>query len=247
MKIFAKFLALFALIIGGGYVAHALLLPTYYIRYRLTLDVNVDGVMRTGSGVVEVSYQPLPDSLVSGAEGRHFGGDLHGCAITIDLGMKGPLFVVNRSAVRTATTIRFPSDAPHPPRVGASMTDLPLIAYRLPSDGEPSAMMNLLRQVRHKVGPVDIPFENLPLLVHFADIGDKASAEIVDPRDIAATLGPGTKLVRARFEQVTEPVTPMPRSWPLWLTDAHSVLANIGNRDMIANYTLLYASQFTGN
>jgi hypothetical protein len=107
-------------------------------------------------------------------------------------------------------------------------------------------MINFLQQVQHKVGSVDVPFEKLPLLVHFANIEDKESAEIVDPRDISATLGPGAKLVRARFEQVTEPVTPIPPNWPRWLIDDHSGRANIGGREMIASFSLLYPSQFKG-
>jgi len=37
------------------YVAYLIIFPTVYLRYRLTLDVDVDRVTHTGSGVVEIS------------------------------------------------------------------------------------------------------------------------------------------------------------------------------------------------
>ena len=47
-------------------IAYLVILPTAFLRYRLTLDVDVDGVERSGSGVVEIAYQPMPDWLVEG-------------------------------------------------------------------------------------------------------------------------------------------------------------------------------------
>jgi hypothetical protein len=63
MKRPPKFLVVCAAIVVGLYVAYLVFFPTVYLRYRLTLDVDVDGVTRTGSGVVETAYPGMPDWL----------------------------------------------------------------------------------------------------------------------------------------------------------------------------------------
>jgi hypothetical protein len=95
MKRPPKFLAVCVTIAVGLYVAYTVILPTVYLRYRLTLDVDVDGVMRRGSGVVEIAYQPLPDWLVHISQGAYFVGEMRGYAITVNLGERGLLFVVD--------------------------------------------------------------------------------------------------------------------------------------------------------
>src|ERR1700722_3368819 len=94
MKRSPKFLVVCAAIAVGLYLAYPLIFPTAYLRYRLTLDVDVSGVMRTGSGVVEIAYQPVPDWLVNIGGGSHFTSEMRGYAITVDLGERGLLFVV---------------------------------------------------------------------------------------------------------------------------------------------------------
>lgn len=63
VKPMKKFLVVCAAIAGGLHLAYFAIFPTAYLRYRLTLDVDVDGVTRTGSGVVEITYQGMPDWL----------------------------------------------------------------------------------------------------------------------------------------------------------------------------------------
>jgi hypothetical protein len=65
MKRPPKFLVVCAAIAVGLYAAYLVIFPTVYLRYRLTLDVDVDGVARTGSGVVEIAYQPTAAGLAS--------------------------------------------------------------------------------------------------------------------------------------------------------------------------------------
>ncbi len=48
MKRPPKFLAVCATIVIAPYVAYTVILPTVYLRYRLTLEVDVDGITRTG-------------------------------------------------------------------------------------------------------------------------------------------------------------------------------------------------------
>jgi hypothetical protein len=54
-------------------------------------------------------------------------------------------------------------------------------------------------------------------VVRFRNIDDGDTIEELDPRDLAAAYGPGVRLARAQFEFTTDPVSPMPQTWPKWL------------------------------
>jgi hypothetical protein len=211
-----KFFVVCATIIGGLYTAYLVILPTAYLRYRLSLEVDVDGVTHTGSGVVEIAYQPLPDWLVNIGGGSHFGGDMRGCAITVDLGERGLLFVVNsRPFLEDPKThlLAFPKLA--------SLNMLPFVAYRLPQDYDPSSGLAAVRELQTKQGSVEIPPDGLPMVVRFRNINDGDTLEELDPRDLAAAYGAGARLARARFEFTTDSVSSIPKTWPKWLASAH--------------------------
>ena len=70
MKRPPKLLVVCAAITVGLYAAYLALFPTVYLRYRLTLDVEVDRIIRTGSGVLEIAYQGMPDWLSNLAKAR---------------------------------------------------------------------------------------------------------------------------------------------------------------------------------
>ena len=212
MKRGAKFLVVCAAIAVGLYVAYLVFFPTVYLRYRLTLDVDVDGVMRTGSGVVEIAYQGMPGWLSKIGQAGHFGGEMRGYAITVDLGERGLLFVVD-SRPFLADPITHLLALPKL----ASLTMLPFVAYGFPQDGMPSYMLPLARKLRDTKGPVDIPPDRLPMVVRFRNIDDGDTIEELDPRDLSAAYGPEVRLARARFEFTTDPVSPMPATWPKWL------------------------------
>jgi hypothetical protein len=216
MKRPSKFFVVCAAIVAGLYVACLVFFPTVYLRYRLTLDVDVDGVTRTGSGVVEIAYQPLPDWLVNIGGGSHFGGEMRGYAITVDLGERGLLFVVDsRPFLEDPKThlIALPR--------AASLNMLPFVAYGLSQSYEPSSGLAAVRELQTKEGPVEIAPEKLPMVVRFRNINERDTIEEVDPRDLAAPYGPGVRLARAGFEFTTDPVSPMPQTWPKWLASEH--------------------------
>jgi hypothetical protein len=212
-----KFFVVCAIIIGGLYTGYLMFFPTNYLRYRLTLDVVVDGATRTGSGVVEIAYQGMPDWLSKIGEAGHFGGDMRGCAITVDLGERGSLFVVNsRPFLEDPKThlLAFPKLA--------SLNMLPFVAYGLPQDYDPSSGLAAVRELQKKQGSVEVPPDGLPMVVRFRNINDGETIEELDPRDLAAAYGPGVRLARARFEFTTDPVSSMPKTWPKWLASFRS-------------------------
>jgi hypothetical protein len=212
-----KFFVVCAIIIGGLYAGYLMFFPTNYLRYRLTLDVDVDGVTRTGSGVVEIAYQGMPDWLSEIGQAGHFGGEVRGCAITVDLGERGLLFVVNsRPFLENPQThlLAFPKLA--------SLNMLPFVAYGLPQDYDPSSGLAAVRELQTKQGSVQVPPDGLPMIVRFRNINDGDTVEELDPRDLAAAYGPGVRLAHAIFEFTTDPVSPMPKTWPKWLASFRS-------------------------
>jgi hypothetical protein len=218
MKGFGKFLAICAAIAITLDVAYLVIFPSVTLRYRLTVDVDLNGAVHTGSGVVEVFYQPLPDSLRGISGSAHFGGEMRGYAITVDLGERGLLFVVNSSPFLTNSQtglITLPD--------GASLTMLPFTAFGLPLSGLPSEMLRIARELRAKKGPVEVPPDKLPMIVRFTDLTDLHSIEELDPRDLASSYGPGVRLANAQFELTDDPISPLPRTWPKWLMDAKAI------------------------
>jgi hypothetical protein len=211
-----KFFVVCAIIIGGLYAAYLVILPTAYLRYRLTLDVDVDGVTHTGSGVVEIAYQPLPDWLVNMGGGSHFGGEMRGCAITVDLGERRLLFIVNSRPMLVDPK----TDLPALPKL-ASLNMLPFIAYGLSQSYDPSSGLAAVHQLQTKQGSVEVPPDGLPMVVRFRNINDGDTLEELDPRNLAAAYGPRVRLARARFEFTSDPVSSMPKTWPKWLASAH--------------------------
>ncbi|MGO3933650.1 hypothetical protein NP284_35705, partial [Rhodopseudomonas pseudopalustris] len=137
----------FALIVAAvsGYVA----INSATVRYRLTLEAEIDGVRKTGAGVVEVSYskQNLP---ISQAEFRI---DIRGDAVVVDLGPRGQLFALLREG----------SDS----RSGADY--IVLRAFNFPGGALPRPVLDGLGKVRRLSGKVDLPLRSLPLLVRFRD------------------------------------------------------------------------------
>ena len=136
MKRAAKLLVVCAAIVGGLYVAYVVAFPTAYLRYRLTLNVDVDGVTRTGSGVVEIPYSLAPDAFAS-LPGNTFYGDIRGSAITVDLGARGLLFVVNEypALADLATGKSLFSNA-------ANLSQLPLVAFNISGASETRNLQN---------------------------------------------------------------------------------------------------------
>ena len=170
MKRPPKFIAVCAAIAVSLYAAYLVILPTAYLRYRLTLDLDVDGLTRTGSGVVEIAYQPLPEWLANIGGGSHFSGEMRGYAITVDLGERGLLFVVDAYPGDPKTHLIAGDPA-------ARLSMLPFAAYGLSGSYDPSSGLAAVRELQAKEGPVDIPPNRLPMLMRFRNIDDGDTIE----------------------------------------------------------------------
>jgi hypothetical protein len=233
----AKILAIVAALVLVSCAAYSLIYPTISLRYRLTLDVDVDGVTHTGSGVVEVDYkfEPHPFNIDNFA---FYPGHLHGNAITVDLGDRGLLFVVNANPflydpdTKQARTRRY-----------TTLSSLPLRAHDFDMRPELVTDPQTIREVKLNREPIDFPPKELPMLVRFRFLGDPPSIEQVDPLDLASTIGPAVHLKRVTFQITDDPITPIPNTWPKWLVEYNNLNSNMR---VVHGAVSLHAQNFKG-
>lgn len=162
------------------------------IRYRLTVNVEVDGKLLSDSGVLQVKQSDTTPILGSmGGAGNEVTGE----AVAIDLGSKGILFALLRG-----------------PQTGFGGSDRGAPAWLLfhtfanlsKSETGPLSKVRLLRDLRpRKVLDID----EIPMLVHFRDLNDPKSVVQDDPTDLGATLGAGVALREVVIEVTDESIT----------------------------------------
>ena len=179
-------------IIAALVVLYAISFPSTTIRYRLTLEAEVDGKPVAGSGVLEVVYAKNPQVLGASAETKV---NVRGEAVTLNLGAGRTVFAL----------LRGDTDS----RSGAEW--LVLRVFDSPGGASPGPLNTALPKVKHLPGKVELPLGSLPLLVRFRDFHDPTTVERVDPFDFAKTLGPDCALMRATIEVVPAGIWPL--SW----------------------------------
>jgi hypothetical protein len=171
------------------------------IRYRLTLFVDDNGQTVTGSSVYETVWGGVASSVCRYTPicgNRSFHPTVRGEALAVDLGARGVLFsLLTDDSARISATLA--SNSAHSPAG--------LLVETFGNYSIGSVTWRLLYQIRGTRGPVDVPLQKLLLLVRFGDLNDPKTVERVDPADLAASFGPGVKLVRATIEITKDPVT----------------------------------------
>jgi hypothetical protein len=189
-----------------GWMAWNAAFPRVEIRYRMTLEADVDGRPVRGSGVIEAGYSlqprvsPEAGSLISGFRGE---------AVVLDLGARGMAFLL----LRADRDPRYAPDSILLHAFGNGWFEAGA------GRGEGFAWLRKLR------GKAEVPLAKLPLLVRFRDLSDPKTIERVEPINLEASFGPGVRLTRATIEITDEPVTwAIDRKLP-WLThlDDHSL------------------------
>ena len=166
------------------------------VRYRLTLVVETPEGERSGSSVVEVIYGD--QSAFAGlAQGANWSVQTHGEATAIDLGQRGILF---------ALLTRDPSRSSAPSEPGDVVYSIfkTYFPHGIVSGRAGADKLDAIMRDKPKM---DLPFDKLPMLVRFRYINDPTTVERVDPNDVAASFGPGVKLVRATIEITHDAVT----------------------------------------
>jgi hypothetical protein len=199
-------------ILGIGYLWFSF--HDIHVRYRLTLEVRDGDQIKTGSSVVEASYNIQPDWIWSGPDTSV---RIVGYAPTVDLGEKGSLFLTFANVARTPAQ-RVERNG----QVSCGFDDagcLPFAAYHKPGvSADFSQRKAALHELLRQSGPRDVPFAVLPGLVRFRDINDPHTLMRISPFDLAGSFGRGVELKRVILQLTDDPVTPQPESWPQWLT-----------------------------
>lgn len=169
------------------------------VRYRMTIEVEADGQVHTGSSVWEFGLSKgFPQAYAA-----HFRGE----AVAVDLPGRGTLFGLLVGRGKDGI-----------PQNGA-MEMLPENVYRRTGDtvavekrtaNDRFETLRYLRQLKGKEVALDcgatLPVE-CPYLVRFRDIRDPKSVEAVDPANLAASFGEGMKLRRITIQITDDPVT----------------------------------------
>ncbi len=149
------------------------------------------------------------------AQGMIWNVQVHGQAVVVDLGSRGFLF-----ALLTGPPI--PDLVTHE-NYFTSDPWLILRNFGWQNDGVyPPDALELLARRRDVV---EVPFGRLPRLVRFRDIQDPGTVEAVDPDDLAASFGPGVRLLRATIAITDAPATTGIETTLAWLKGLKGHLA----------------------
>jgi hypothetical protein len=177
-------LGIIALTAVGVFALYNLSYPTYSCRYRMTVNVEVDGQMRPGSSVIEFSATKqmrfLPDVIP-------IRFDAEGEAVFVDLGGQ-------RSLVALLQAGEYGQDGDFPVRLVPKH-------FRWQNTENQFASLPKLR------GKWELPSNELPTLVTFADAHNSATLRVVRPDQLEQVFGPGVRLGGVVIEMTTDAVT----------------------------------------
>jgi hypothetical protein len=194
MRTFGIIMLCILAVIGGGVAWCNFAYPTYIYRYRMTVEVNVDGVVHSGSSVIEVHFskQPrvLPEVLpvIAKTTGEAVFVDLGGGRNVIALLASGP----------NASNYNFPD------QIVPRLFDINIL-----NDGE-------LQKVTSLRGRREIPEQYLPTFVTLSDLSAPRSVRVVKPDEFSQVLGPGVRFKGASIEMTdNEPTSAIGAKLPV--------------------------------
>lgn len=192
-------------------------------KYRLTVDVETPGGVRSGFGVISVHPNRGYGGSGSGPAGPRIKGD----AVFVDLGNGRNITALLLHGTDPAET--------------HGMTFLPLRAFAA------AGRRIDFRDVKRQTETVVVTGELIPTLVTFADVANPASARVVDPAKLPAAFGQGFELRRVSLQIVPsgfwpldfggalgEPVTRDIRSRLPWSNDPAKAAAALSAAGIVA-------------
>lgn len=173
------------------------------VNYLVTVEVDDNGVSRTGAGVWSVEMQ-------DGGFPNQFTSQFVGETIPVDLGKKGTLFVLIAGRNENGQVLGGGGLGIYGRHLFGD------IARR--NRGEPEKHLDPLAETKDlatmigKSAALDCAnpptrYTYCPFMVRFADERNPESVEAVDPNDLAATFGKGVRLNPIKVTITKAPVT----------------------------------------
>jgi hypothetical protein len=186
--------AIIAAVIGGLVLAYKIAYPTMVYKYRMTVEVEVNGEIKSGSSVIEVDRYLTPKWLPGG--GMRI-SHVYGDAVFVDLGSGRNVIAalsVRGGRPSWATAEHWPNWIKGP-------------------DGRTATFPMPLRRTA-LIG-------DLPMFVTFTGINNPMTLLRVSPEQFETILGSGIKLKGVYVETTRDPITrsiaqhlPWFKNWP---------------------------------
>jgi hypothetical protein len=165
-------------LVVGVIVSYNLVYPTYRYRYRMTVDVMVDGVVHSGSSVIEVQLEKQPLAQL----GPPVLPKAIGEAVFVDLG--GGRNVIALLAADNLRNVDYPEYlvGRHSNWSGAENSDL--------------------ARFTEATGSWELPRDQMPTFATFVNLADPATARSVLPDDFENVFGPEVHFKRVLIQMV---------------------------------------------
>ena len=172
--------------------------PNYSYRYRLTVNIEVDGKIHSGSSVIEVKWRGGP---VIG-DGGPFGPSVKGQAALVDLGDRGMV---------VASLLGETWGHPYSSTGGWGALWIAAEAFGNHSTAQEIPHLPELR------GKRDLALDNMPRFLWFSNPQDPTTAKILLLQDIPVAFGPSARFVGASVEITNDPIVTDIRQKIPWL------------------------------
>ena len=204
-RVLAGIIVAIALLIGGVVLWYKTSYPTYTYRYRMTVEVPVDGKVHSGSSVIEIRLVSQPQLLPEMGPVRQ---EISGQAVYVDLGQGRNVFALLAAG-------------PY-----ARVYDYP--AYVVPAHFDLSYQWRDLIKFpflsgHWEIDPAVEPPDERPIFVTFSNLSDPKTVRLIQPDRFSEVFGPGVEPPTIIFEMTDAPVTRgIFRELP-WLRDLRAV------------------------
>lgn len=196
MRLLWKVLFEILLVVGAITVWWHTSFPTASYRYRLTISVEVDGKVHSGSSVIDVRYRFNPHWAAALSNGVQYNVGVKGQAVIIDLGTRGTLVAALHSGTGSGH-IGVNADY----LMGRAVLSFP----GRNASGFPVTRENV-RTISQIEGTAELTPDNLPLLIWFPELNNSAAPQIVTPAEFANVIGDQTRLVSAHVAITNDPI-----------------------------------------
>jgi hypothetical protein len=188
-------------LLAGYYVTF----PSWTVRHRWTYEVEVDGKVHTGSGVMETTTST---GLLCGGPGIGYPcQSFRGEAVPIDLGSRGIIFALLVSPNGGDSHVML-----MPEKIANRMNLTK--SWSVPGKDTRVTTWAGLAQNGLKA---DLLPEEIPMLVRFRDVNDPKTIERLEPAKHSTMFVSAARLIRASIETTSDDVTIGIASFLHWL------------------------------